>query len=71
MAGDAWLVDFGGSYTRDWVDEERLETVEGDLQGLRRIEEWLVRCSVRPVERPVKRRPGGRTRSGGGRSGVI
>lgn len=73
MAGDAWLVDFGGSYTRGWVDEERRETVEGDLQGLGRIEEWLVRCSVSPVDRRVERRRGGggRTRSGGGRSGVM
>lgn len=71
MAGDAWLVDFGGSYTRGWVDEDKRETVEGGLQGLGRIEEWLVRCSVRPVDRRVERRPGGRTRSGGGRSGVM
>ncbi|KAI9726229.1 MAG: hypothetical protein M1834_009084 [Cirrosporium novae-zelandiae] len=39
--GDAWLVDFGGSWTQGWVDAEVAETVEGDLQGLRRIREVL------------------------------
>jgi hypothetical protein len=43
MAGDAWLVDFGGSYSRGLVD--------GVPQGLRRIDEWLERCSLKPVDR--------------------
>lgn len=34
MKCDAWLIDFGGSYTRGWVDEDKQETVEGDLQGV-------------------------------------
>ncbi|RMZ86625.1 hypothetical protein DV736_g6146, partial [Chaetothyriales sp. CBS 134916] len=40
-AADAWLVDFGGSSTDGWVDEELAETVEGDLQGLLRLKEFL------------------------------
>jgi len=35
--GDAWIIDFGGGYTRGWVDEENTETIEGDLQGLKEI----------------------------------
>ncbi|KAI0388290.1 hypothetical protein F5Y17DRAFT_453381 [Xylariaceae sp. FL0594] len=49
--GNAYLIDFGGSYTQDWVDEENQETVEGDLQGMERIEEWLVKWSNKPVTR--------------------
>ncbi|RMD42246.1 hypothetical protein DV735_g2914, partial [Chaetothyriales sp. CBS 134920] len=41
-AADAWLVDFGGSWTDGWVDEELAETVQGDLQGLRRLNEFLL-----------------------------
>ncbi|EXJ90961.1 hypothetical protein A1O1_04068 [Capronia coronata CBS 617.96] len=37
----AWLVDFGGSWTNGWVDEDLAETLEGDLQGLRRVAEYL------------------------------
>ncbi|KAK4182425.1 hypothetical protein QBC35DRAFT_547765 [Podospora australis] len=51
IQGDTWLIDFGGSYTQGWVDKENQETVEGDLQGLQRIENWLVKCSQRPVDR--------------------
>lgn len=38
---DAYLIDFGGGYTRGWVDEELANTAEGDLQGLQRISEFL------------------------------
>lgn len=51
MKGDAWLIDFGGSYTEGWVDEDKKETVEGDLQGVQRIDDWLHKCSRRPVTR--------------------
>ncbi|TQV98447.1 Protein kinase-like domain [Cordyceps javanica] len=34
---NAWVIDFGGSYTMGWVDEEIAGTVEGDLQGLSKI----------------------------------
>lgn len=36
-SGDVHLIDFGGSFTRGWVDEALKETVEGDKQGLQRI----------------------------------
>jgi hypothetical protein len=51
MKGDAWLIDFGGSYTRGWVDEDKMETVEGDLQGVQRIDDWLHKWSRQPVTR--------------------
>lgn len=38
---DAYLIDFGGGYTRGWVDQELANTVEGDLQGLQRLSEFL------------------------------
>jgi tRNA A-37 threonylcarbamoyl transferase component Bud32 len=37
----AWLIDFGGSGTDGWVDEDVKETVAGDLQGLQRVVEFL------------------------------
>jgi serine/threonine protein kinase len=40
-AAQAWLIDFGGSWTDGWVDEEAKETVEGDMQGLQRVVEFL------------------------------
>ena len=36
-----WLIDFGGSWTVNWVDEHLAETKEGDMQGLRRLVEYL------------------------------
>lgn len=38
---DAWLIDFGGSWTDGWVDAELMETVEGDEQAVRRILHFL------------------------------
>jgi serine/threonine protein kinase len=38
---DAWLIDFGGSWTDDWVDEEFMETQEGDEQAVGRIFDFL------------------------------
>lgn len=38
---NAWLVDFGGGVTAGWVDPELGGTKEGDLQGLRRLGEFL------------------------------
>lgn len=43
---NAWLIDFGGSWTQGWVDRELNETMEGDLQGLERI-----RARLNGVER--------------------
>lgn len=38
---NAWIIDFGGSYTPGWVDKDKMETVEGDLQGLWTIKHFL------------------------------
>ena len=38
---DAWVIDFGGGYTKGWVDEELQETLEGDEQALGRIHDFL------------------------------
>ncbi|KAG7294462.1 hypothetical protein NEMBOFW57_004535 [Staphylotrichum longicolle] len=39
---DAWLIDFGGGHTEGWVDKEKADTEEGDLQGVERIAEYLL-----------------------------
>ncbi|KJZ68497.1 hypothetical protein HIM_12116 [Hirsutella minnesotensis 3608] len=39
--GDAWIIDFGGGHTRGWVDENKAGTIEGDLQGMRKILQFL------------------------------
>ncbi|KAI1960803.1 hypothetical protein LOZ58_003876 [Ophidiomyces ophidiicola] len=49
--GDAWLIDFGGSYTPGWIDKDKRETVEGDWQGVQRIDKWLTKYSCKPVPR--------------------
>ncbi|KAF2275271.1 uncharacterized protein EI97DRAFT_434488 [Westerdykella ornata] len=38
---NAWVIDFGGARTEGWVEEDLTETVQGDLQGLGRIIEFL------------------------------
>ncbi|KAH7199193.1 hypothetical protein BKA60DRAFT_583138 [Fusarium oxysporum] len=38
---NAWIIDFGGSYTPGWVDEDKAETLEGDYQGVSKINEML------------------------------
>ncbi|KAF5553524.1 kinase subdomain-containing protein [Fusarium phyllophilum] len=43
---DAWLIDFGGGYTNGWVSKELSGTVEGDLQGLEKINEFLLHGSL-------------------------
>lgn len=35
------IIDFGGGWTDGWVDEQLMETVEGDLQGLQRLVQFL------------------------------
>ncbi|KAH8820263.1 hypothetical protein F5884DRAFT_744624 [Xylogone sp. PMI_703] len=37
---DAWVIDFGGVYTKGYVEKEKAGTIEGDMQGLSNI----VRC---------------------------
>ncbi|KDN65756.1 hypothetical protein CSUB01_07537 [Colletotrichum sublineola] len=34
---NAWIIDFGGSYTHGWVDNEKAGTLAGDAQGLAKI----------------------------------
>ncbi|KZL72953.1 protein kinase-like domain-containing protein [Colletotrichum tofieldiae] len=34
---NAWIIDFGGSYTHGWVDKEKAGTLAGDAQGLAKI----------------------------------
>lgn len=38
---DPWIIDFGGSYTRGWVDKDLAGTIEGDKQGLSRIMDYI------------------------------
>ncbi|WEW56988.1 hypothetical protein PRK78_002447 [Emydomyces testavorans] len=38
---DAYLIDFGGGYTKDWVEKEKANSIDGDLQGLERIKQYL------------------------------
>lgn len=40
-AGDAWVTDFGGGHTEGWVDRDKAGTIEGDLQGLRAIIDFI------------------------------
>ena len=41
MDDNAWIIDFGGGYTRGWVGKDHMETIEGDLEGLSKIKELL------------------------------
>ena len=38
---NAWLVDFGGGCTQGWVEPDVAGTIQGDLQGLSRIVEYI------------------------------
>src|SRR2546423_3522260 len=38
---EAWLIDFGGEWTDGWVDEHLKQTVQGDMQGLQRVVQFL------------------------------
>ena len=39
---NAWIIDFGGSYTEGWVDEPKMETLEGDMQGFAEMKRRLI-----------------------------
>jgi tRNA A-37 threonylcarbamoyl transferase component Bud32 len=39
--GDAWIIDFGGGRTKGWVDSDKAGTVDGDLQALERILQFI------------------------------
>ena len=38
---ELWIIDFGGSYTEGWVDAELSDTLEGDEQGLEKVQQAL------------------------------
>lgn len=38
---ELWIIDFGGSYTEGWVDPELSDTLEGDEQGLEKVQDAL------------------------------
>ena len=38
---NAWLIDFGGGWTRGWVDESLAGTYDGDKQAIDRIHAFL------------------------------
>lgn len=38
---NAWIIDFGGGYTRGFVEREKAGTIKGDLQGLEKIIEYV------------------------------
>lgn len=38
---DAWVIDFGGGYTEGCVEKESAGTVEGDLQGMENLFQFL------------------------------
>lgn len=40
---DAWIIDFGGGYTGGFVEREKAGTIEGDLQGLEKIVDYVFR----------------------------
>ena len=39
--GNLWIVDFGGGVTEGWVDVDKADSRERDLQALSRITEIL------------------------------
>lgn len=47
-----WIIDFGGGHTPYYIDREKAETVEGDLQGLEKIVEKLSRSTPRYTPPP-------------------
>ncbi|KAI9760451.1 MAG: hypothetical protein M4579_001645 [Chaenotheca gracillima] len=40
---DAWLDDFGGGFTEGWIQRENVESVTGDLEGLAKISEYVLK----------------------------
>ena len=39
--GDAWAIDFGGGYSPDWINHEKRDTMEGDMQEVSRLKTFL------------------------------
>ncbi|KAE8397665.1 hypothetical protein BDV37DRAFT_276723 [Aspergillus pseudonomiae] len=38
---NAWVIDFGGGFTEDWVEKSQMDTIECDLTAVVKIEELL------------------------------
>ncbi|KAI3585796.1 hypothetical protein IWW34DRAFT_798971 [Fusarium oxysporum f. sp. albedinis] len=38
---NAWVTDFGGGYTKGWVDKEVAVTMEGDRMGMAKLREFV------------------------------
>ena len=57
---DPWIIDFGGSNTPGWVENDIAGTIEGDKQGLRddnrEVSKWLLSYSARILLRISARR---------------
>ncbi|KAF7904194.1 hypothetical protein EAF00_001528 [Botryotinia globosa] len=43
-----WVIDLKGSYPPGCVDETNRDSQEGDLQGVKRIKEWLAKYGEKP-----------------------
>jgi serine/threonine protein kinase len=43
---DAYLIDLGGGYTQPWADDKLSNTVEGDLQALQRITDYVLNAII-------------------------
>jgi len=41
LHSNAWIIDFEGGHTEGWVDRDKAGTVEGDLQGLENIVNFI------------------------------
>lgn len=39
--GDVYLIDFGGGYGENWVEKDLSNSIDGDLQGLENIKQYL------------------------------
>ena len=38
---DAWIIEFGGSYTEGWVEKALAGTIDGDAMGMAKIRKLL------------------------------
>jgi hypothetical protein len=63
--GKLWIIDFGGSYTEGWVEEEDMETEKGDWQGVERV-----RGALRGEDLDLDKDKDGEGNGDGGEQGV-
>jgi tRNA A-37 threonylcarbamoyl transferase component Bud32 len=52
-SGNAIVIDFEGGATKGWIDEDKMGTKEGDLQGLERLMDYIFNdnCPLRVREK--------------------